>query len=440
MRLLWRPGEPPILFFIFLYQWMQSSAGALYANAMGVNLNRVAGGDERMIFGAHEYASGLMLTGVLVLAVTMRLAAGKAYRDLSAQIKAFVMSRPFGFWLRIYVATWVIGTICATVAPLAGGLKLPILTLSGIKWGGFVLLTIVTFSGSSPIARSIWGVIFGFEFLLSIGGYFSSFKEVFFFALFGLVTVSVRFTPRIMILGAVLATAMVAFGIVWTSIKGDYRGYANAGSGQQVVAVSYGESLGEIRRLAGNLDAQDLPEATDQLIQRLMYHRYFGVVVDRVPSVIPHTGGEIWGEAISRPLLPRLLFPDKRAINDSDLTNQYTGLRVATAEQGASISLGYMAEAYIDFGPILMFLPIGGLGAAIGYFYRWLLRRRGPMVVAAAALAPFALIPAHLAETSILKMVPSLILTLLACFVVLKFLAPMVFRQRSRRATLLSRP
>ena len=438
--LLWRPGEPPILLFIFLFQWLQSATGVLYANAMGINLAQVTDAEDMFVRGGQDFASWLMLTGVLVLALTMRAAAGKPFRDFNAQLKAFVADRPFGFWLRVYAATWVIGTICAIIASMAGGLKLPILTLSGIKWGGFVLLTLAAFSGSNPSARTIWGLIFGFEFLLSIGGYFSSFKEVFFFALFGLAIAHVRRTPRILILGTAMAAVMLALGIVWTAIKEDYRAFANAGSGQQIVVAGYGEGLVEIGRLVSELDGKDLSDGADRLSKRVMYHHFFGIAANRVPSVIPHTGGEIWVEAITRPMMPRLFFPNKRAINDSDLTNQYTGLRVATAEQGTSISLGYMAEAYIDFGPILMFLPIGALGAAIGYFYRWLLRRRGPTVVAGAALAPFALMPAHLAETSILKLAPTLVLTLLACIVVLKFLAPMAFHGRSRRAASLARP
>ncbi len=439
IRLLWRPGEPPILLFIFLYQWMQSATGTLYANAMGMNLAQLSDAKQTLVGEGQDFASGLMLTGALVLAFAMRVAAGKPFRDFNAQLKAFVISKPFGFWLRLYAATWVIGTICATIAPVTGNLGQPILTLSGIKWGGFVLLTFAAFSGSNPSARNVWGLIFGFELLLAIGGYFASFKEVFLFALFGLVIANVRLSPRILILGTTLAAVMLALGIVWTAIKADYRAFANAGSSQQVVVTGYGEGLAVIGRLVSNLDGEDLSDGAESLTKRVMYHQLFGVVVNRVPSYLPYTGGEIWGEAISRPVMPRVFFPNKRAIHDSDLTNEYTGLRVATVEQGTSISLGYMAEAYIDFGPILMFLPIGVLGVGIGYFYRWLLRRRGPLVIAGSALAPFALMPAHLAETSILKMVPSLTLSLLACFVVLKLLAPMAFHAQFRRPASLAR-
>lgn len=421
LRLLWRPGEPPILLFIFLYQWLQSSIGAFYGNAVGVSL-----ADIVPFGGQHDVASGLMLTGTLVLALSMRAAVGKPTRDLHAVMKAFVGRRPFNFWLRIYVVTWVFSALCAMIAPSSSGLRLPLLTLSEVKWAGFVLLTFAAFSGPLRSARTVWLMVFAVEFVLSIGGFFANFKQVFFYALFGLATCNLRFGARLLVPGAVLGMALLLLALVWTAIKGDYRTFVNAGTRQQVVIVDYGARIQELGRLIGELDARKLQDASDRFFTRLMYHHFFGVSVTNVPETIPYTGGEIWGEAIARPFMPRLLFPEKREIHDSELTNQYTGLGVATADQGTSISLGYMAEAYIDFGPVLMFAAIAGLGAGLGWFYGWLLRQSGFMAVVGAALAPFALMPAHLAESSILKMISSLVLSMLVCFVVLWVLAPML--------------
>jgi hypothetical protein len=427
LRLLWRPGEPPILAFIFFWQWMQSATGALYGNAIDVPI-----ADLHFYRGRHEFASGLMLTGVLVLAFAMRAAAGTPRFDLHARIKALVLARPFRFWVRIYATTWVFSAVCEAIAPFSGGLRLPFLTMSDFKWAGFVLLTFAAFTSPNPSARTVWGWVFLIEFLLAIGGFFASFKEVFFYALFGLAASSVRFGPRILITGAVLAVTMLVFGVVWTGVKGEYRAFVNTGTGYQVVLVDHGERVARLGQLIGNLDELALRNAIDQLVSRVMYHIFFGAAADRVPSLQPHSNGEIWGEAIIRPLMPRLLFPNKRAVLDSDLTNQYTGLGVATAAQGTTISLGYMTEAYIDFGMILMFFPIAVLGAGVGVFYRWLLHQPDYKGVVGACVAPFALMPAHLAETSILKMIPSLILTLLASIVIIKILAPMVLRSLSR--------
>lgn len=168
-------------------------------------------------------------------------------------------------------------------------------------------------------------------------------------------------------------------------------------------------------------------DRADGLIRRIMYFNFFGVVLDRVPNILPYEGGQLWGDAVLRCFMPRLIFPQKSAVNDSTLTNRYTGLRVAGDQQGTSISMGYMAEAYIDFGPILMFVPIAMLGLFLGYFYRWLIVRPGAEAVLGAALAHFALMPASSLETSVLKLVPALVLSIIPCLVVLKSLGPRSF-------------
>lgn len=429
--LLWRPGEPPILLFIFLWQWMQAATGALYGNVVGISI-----ADLHHYRGQHEFASGLMLTGLVVLAIAMRVAAGRSRLEIHERLKELVLARPFKFWIRMYVIVWIFSTACEVIAPMAGGLRLPFLTMSGVKWAGFVLFTLAAFITPYSHAGKIWLLVFMFEFLLSLGGFFSSFKDVLFYALLGIVTANIRLNLRTLVPVFLLAAAMVWLALVWTAVKGEYRTVLNAGTGQQVVLLDFGDRVGELGYLVGNLQGEAFKAAADDLLSRLMYHVFFGAAAQNVPSVVPHTYGAIWGEAISRPLMPRILFPNKRAINDSDLTNQYTGLSVGTAEQGTSISMGYMAEAYIDFGPIFMFLPIALLGAVLGFFYRWLIRQPGYKVLVGAALAPFALMPARVAETSILKMIPSLILTLLVSIVVIKFLAPKLLRSLSRANSL----
>jgi len=357
----------------------------------------------------------------------MRSAAGSVTIDFDHRTTALVNARPISFWLRVYVLAWLMSAACKTLAPLLGGLRVPLITMAEIRWVGFILLTVAAFTRRDQSSLRVWGAVFAFEFFLSIGGFFSSFKDVFLYALFGLVASNIRLKPRNVVSAVFMGSLMIGLGLVWTAIKTDYRSFVNAGTGQQVVLVSYGDQVQELARLITALDEKALPLATNRLAERIVYYHFFGAAAANVPQNIPYSNGAIWGEALTRPFTPRLLFSDKRAINDSDLTNQYTGLNVATSERGTSISMGYMAESYIDFGPILMFAPIIGVGLGLGWFYRWLLHRPGAMAVIGAALAPFALMPAHAAETSALKMVSSLILTLLVCIVVLKVITPVVF-------------
>jgi len=72
-------------------------------------------------------------------------------------------------------------------------------------------------------------------------------------------------------------------------------------------------------------------------------------------------------------LKPRILFPDKKVIYDSDLTSRYTGISFAGRDEGTSFSLGSVPEAYIDFGPVYMFIPIFFFGLLFGWMYKTLL-------------------------------------------------------------------
>src|SRR5579862_8326844 len=322
--LLSRPGESPILLLIFLYQFIQAALGLFYGNLRGVSLivlSNYPGQDDLAVF--------LLLTGLLVLAIAMRLTAGRPIRGLFPRVRTFVALRPLRFWVLLFLCAWIFNVLCIAVAYASGGLRQILLSLADIKWAAFILLTLATFAVPKR-SKVPWIVAFCFQFALSIGGYFSSFKDVFIYALIGLLASNVRFRVRIVVPVAILAGIVIFFGLLWTAIKKEYRMFVNQGSGQQVVLVSYSDQIAEIYNLASNLQVEDLPVAADSMVRRIMYFEFFGVVLDRVPSVVPHADGQLWLDAIRRPFMPRLLFPNKTAVNDSELTNRYTGIGFAT--------------------------------------------------------------------------------------------------------------
>ncbi len=411
--LLWRPGESPILIFIFAFQWIQAAIAPFYANLVGISID-----DFASYYGRHSVAIALMLTGLLALAIGMRLGAGRQVGTLAVRAREMAAAKPLSYWLRLYIAAWIFSALCATLSGFAGGLRQVLLTLAGVKWAAFVLLTVATFSLSKR-SRQPWMIVVALEFAFALAGYFSRFSAVFFFALFGMFLASVRLDRRLIVRAATISILLIVMGVVWTAIKPEYRAFLNQGTGQQVVLVSYAEAVGEMGRLVGELEARDLDEATHSLILRLSYFEYFGVVLIRVPWLIPHSEGEIWLRAFTSPFMPRLLFPEKPAVHDSVLTNFYTGLGVATHQHGASISMGYLAEAYIDFGYVGMIVTLGFFGAGMGWFYRWLVRRPGYHAVIGSALATSTLMAAANAGASILKLAPALALGFIACVAVL---------------------
>jgi len=91
--------------------------------------------------------------------------------------------------------------------------------------------------------------------------------------------------------------------------------------------------------------------------ERIEYTYYFGRVVGLCPAVVTVYGGVVWGAAVAHvfrapPPVPR------QAIARPDIANteRYTGMNLTLqAHRRSEIPMGYMAESYVDFGPILMF-------------------------------------------------------------------------------------
>ena len=193
----------------------------------------------------------------------------------------------------------------------------------------------------------------------------------------------------------------------------------------------YRERIGVLLRLVSQLDANDMADASEDLLKRLSYTEYFGVVLDRVPAVLPHEGGALWWDAIRRPFMPRLFFPEKTIIDDTERTIRYVGLNRATMGFGTSMSIGYIAESYIDFGTFGMMVPIFGLGLLLGGFYRWIVGS-DPSRLLGMALATATIVGASYMESSITKTFGGLIVAMLASWGMLR-IAPRYLPWLQRR-------
>ena len=428
LSMLWRPGEPPVLMFVFLYQWLQAAMGPIYGNLFGLQLSEMV-----QFLGNDSLACFLELTGVLALAIGMRLAVGSSNFNLLPRIQLFVSKRPIGFWFRLYLGAAIFGAACNALAYNAGGLAQLLLSLAQVKWAAYVLLTFATFAVPGR-SKFVWIGVSLLEFGLAIGGFFSTFKDVFYYGLFGVIGSGTRFRPRTIFLIGCGALTFTFFGVVWSAVKEDYRDFVSSGYDDQSVNVSYSESIRYLGSLIGDLDADGLSVGVDKLAHRTMYFEFFGAALDNVPTNVPHANGAIWSSAILRTFMPRLIFSDKAPVHDSELTRQYTGIRVSSYDVGTSISMGYMAESFIDFGSVLMFLPILLLGVGLGYIYRRLLSAPGRDSVLGAAMATFTLMQAYELEISVLKLIPAVGLCLLACVIILKFLAPLIWGVEAKTA------
>jgi hypothetical protein len=155
-------------------------------------------------------------------------------------------------------------------------------------------------------------------------------------------------------------------------------------------------------------------------LSRLGYLRFFAGSIRTVPNAVPYQNGKLWSEAIFT-LIPRALFPDKPILDDSKRTNEFSGISVAGADKGTSISIGYVGESYIDFGVPFMFAPIFALGCFWGWLYRFITNLGSIPLLGLAAATTILLNSAVFFESSNVKIFPSAVILLLVYSMALRF-------------------
>jgi hypothetical protein len=415
--LLWRPGEPPVLLFTFAYPWMQASVAIFHANWLGIDVT-----EYTPFPGEMHSAVAMSLAGVLTLAVGMRLGAGPWRAGDIFALREMALSQPIKRWFWLYALAWVLSFAALSFAWIMPGLTQPVIAVAGMRWVFFFMLAVACFAQDRT-----WSTLFLGAFLLelaaALGSYFAEFKIVFFITFFAAVASGARISPRALLGAGVLTVLVIALAIVWTAVKADYRAFVSGGEAAQIVTVDYTTRLAKLFELTANLDNKALTSAADQLLKRLTYVEFFGVVLLNVPSHLPHTEGAILWDAIIRPFMPRLLFADKGVIDDTSRTNLYTG-GLGGSSEGTSISIGYIAEAYIDFGAYCMFAELLAIGLLYGVIYRVLLRWRRSSGLLGMAVATAVLTSVGPIENSFTKVFGSMVMSLIAAWAMIKFFVP----------------
>jgi hypothetical protein len=416
--MLWRPGEVQILLFLFVFQWLQLATPVFYANLCGATLI-----DFLRDYPGAEYAITLGAIGLLFLAAGIRLGAGRQWAFRLAMIQSLIRQIPPLRWLKLHLVVWVLSIALLVLAGWIPSLSQPLQALANMKWGTFVIFTIVTFA-SPKGPRLAWLALFSAELAMSLGGYFSSFKFVFLYTLVALTAIRSRISPFQVVSGAAVCTVMLVLGLYWTAIKVEYRIYVSGGQAAQVVVVGQEKAVQELLDLVMNVTPERLLKAADDLAWRFSEIDTFSAVVAYVPNIVGHEWGKLWFDAISRPFMPRLFFPDKAVIDESELTNYYTGLGVAGSSQGTQISMGYIADSYIDFGEFGMMGVIFLFGYFVGRTHRWLINHPAGYGLLGCGLSSSTFIQLTSMGFSSAKLVGGIVVCILVAFIVLNFVAP----------------
>lgn len=415
---LWNFSVPPILFFALAYQWLSISIKVLYGDFKQVELNLL----PSTYYSPNQVESAFILSSIGLVVFAYALSFFKIKIDLNL-IKETFQSYDIKKVIAGYILISLFFSGLQSFRWVIPGLSEALSNLLLVKWGFLIILVFL-----ARLNKSNSGIIYLIilcEIILSFVSYFSSFKDFIFYiligSLWGLQNLKLRYIPVI----ASVIGIVFYFGILWTAVKADYRTFLSGGREVQKVTVNTGDALGEFFFLVSSVDERKMDESIYDLVDRIGYLDFFSLVIENVPNSTPHEGGEVWSAAFTHILKPRILFPDKPSIDDSEHTRKYAGVMVANQQMGASHSLGYMVDAYIDFGPAFMFIPIFLFGLFAGYIYRNILLKSYNLFWGIILSTPlFSLL--SLFERNSIKMVAQLIMYFLVVWAFRTFVIPKI--------------
>jgi len=146
-----------------------------------------------------------------------------------------------------------------------------------------------------------------------------------------------------------------------------------------------------------------------------------------VPAQRPFENGALIGAAVMHVLQPRFLFPDKPPLeSDTDIAVRYSGLALDKGGNAVntSISLGYVAELYVDFGIVGALVAMSILGFLAGRVVRYLTASTALPTILSSGLAVMFMISMASFEEALAKMVGGAITTFIVILVLRSLLLP----------------
>ena len=232
-----------------------------------------------------------------------------------------------------------------------------------------------------------------------------------------------------MIGGFATIATLVALGLFWTAVKAEYRDVVSGYSGAQTVTVSIPERAGLLLHKAFNPGEIDWGLATDQLLRRIAYVDYFGAVIGYTEIAPESESLGRWRDALEHVARPRVFFPGKTALDDTEVSIRYARADVEDETRiGTSISIGYMAENFIDFGFPGMLFPVAVMGLVLGMMLRYFMTRPVAWTVREGFATALVLALVTGMELSLAKFLGGTIVVFAVLSLSLKFFFPVAVR------------
>ncbi|MBM3778639.1 MAG: hypothetical protein FJW23_10455 [Acidimicrobiia bacterium] len=369
--LIWRgfpdTEGPPVLQLAMTCQWGQVSVGLWYYALTGRGLPVMEVSTYEMMVGVGLGCIALMTLGMIA---GIRVMQKQPAEHLAGAPEYMVTFRTL---LIVYVSALAATGALTELAYQLPGIGQALVAISVARLGvvALILRRIVR-----PVFRwELITVLLAFETVIGFTGYFSGFKEPMLLAALALFEVFDRRRVGHWVTAGSLALGLGMAFVMWIGVRDQYRrDFVDDAS----FASSRSARLERMQALFTDWFAQRedrFTGDTDKLVDRAWVIYYPALALERVPSVLAHTNGEIMETALLHLVTPRLLFPNKPGlVSDSLKVRRYSGVWVAGAEENTSIAFGFAAESYVDYGLPWMFIPMFVFGLLMGVTYEWFLR------------------------------------------------------------------
>jgi hypothetical protein len=325
-----------------------------------------------------------------------------------------------------YIIAFFLSSLLGSLAFLFSSITQIIISVVKIKWLFFLLFGFQSILKNEK--RNYFYAFIGLEFLSGFFSFFSDFKTVIYFVVILILSFVHSINFKQILLGTIIGFFLIYMALLWTSVKSDYRSYLNGGQKNQTVTVNKDEALSRLYDLSNNVDQDKLSSSTVDFLDRLQYTYHFAKTIERVPAVIPFQNGDNWLQNIEFTTTPRFFNPDKPILDNSVKTSKYTGIRYAGQKQGASFSLGYFAEFYIDFGIYGMMLGLLVLGFFYGKIYYYLIMKGSKNLILNYAVAGSFFMEFNAFEMDGTYLLGRLLSSLLTYYILIHFFFPFILQ------------
>ncbi|WP_421999007.1 hypothetical protein [Reyranella sp.] len=428
LSLVNRLTMPKGIVFFLLWQWAQVFARALQSFVDGESMS--LGLYAPNVMRAYWYS----LFSLLTFAVVFRLVLQSIRLPTLSQWEAHERWRQMDL-LYLYLGSIVASAACTFMGRFVPGLDQPLVAASQVKAVALFLLCGYTFTTGKGVKILLVAVFF--EILVGFTGFLSDFRAVFVFIAIAALAARIRWTVTASIAGVVWITVLLTLALFWTSVKAEYRDYVTGSDEMtQAIRVPLGERMSYLGDKALNIGDMKWGDTAYMLLLRFAYIDIFAQVIG-VSEVSPEpTQMRQWRDALSHVLQPRFLFPDKPPLSDSEVFMRLT--RADPMEQvrtGTSISVGYMAENFVDLGFPGMLAGIAVLGFIFAIIAKYFMQSNLPWLLREGIVMGLAYMTASTGmEISIPKLLGALVMYFIVWALMVKYIVPPVMRWLDHRA------